>query len=155
MGVNAQDKLLSAEELKKEPWFYAIEDAMENPKAVYKLSVTWEKLKEFPKEVFSFTNLQLLDLMDNEIRVIPADISKLKHLQSLLLSNNKIAALPEALKQLEHLEDLGLERNKMTGLPDWIVEIKNLKKIVLRDNLVSEADLDALDKKFEKIKVTR
>lgn len=154
-NLQAQQKLLSPDELKQEPWFYTLEDAIENPEKVYKLSITWEKLKEFPKEIFHFVNLQQLDLMDNEIRTIPAEISKLKNLQNLLLSNNKIAALPESLKELEFLEELGLERNRMVGLPDWIVEIKNLKKIVLGNNLINDADWEALSKKFEKIKITK
>lgn len=153
--TSAQDALLSPEELKAAPWFYSLEDAMEDPEKVYNLSITWEKLKEFPPEIFKFVNLQHLDLMDNEIRTIPPQIAQLKNLQILFLSNNKISSLPEELKQLEHLEDLHLERNKMETLPEWISEVKNLKKIGLRENKITDEAIEALDKKLEHIKVTK
>lgn len=153
--LSAQNALLSLEELNKVDWYYSIEDALKNPDKVYKLSITWDKLKSFPEEVFQFVNLQHLDLMDNEITSIPNQIGQLKNLQILFLSNNKINSLPEELKQLTHLEDLHLERNRMESLPDWIAELKSLKKVGLRDNKLSVEAIDALDKKFEKIKVTK
>ena len=151
----AQDKLLTAEELSAAEWFYSLEDALVAPEKVYNLSITWEKLKEFPPEVFKFVNLQHLDLMDNEIRVIPAEIASLKNLQILFLTNNKISVLPEELKQLEHLEHLHLERNRLEGLPEWIDQIKKISKIGLRENKISDTEIEALDTKYPQIKITK
>lgn len=151
----AQSELLSPEELEKAAWFYDLDEALEHPEKVYNLSLTWMKLKEFPEGIFKLTNLQHLDLMDNEIRSISPEIAKLKNLQILFLSNNKLEALPEDIKGMEHLEVLHLERNRFESLPTWIAEMKKLNKVGLRENKISEEAIKALNEKYKNIEITK
>ena len=153
--VFPQGKLLTPQQLTEAPWFYDLEEANINPEKVYKLSLTWEKLEEFPQSIFKFINLQHLDLMDNKIKIIPPEISKLKNLQILFLSNNKLSTLPEEIKELAYLEILHLERNSFEELPEWIWELKKLKKVGLRDNKIPSEKIEKLNEKFSGIEIKK
>ncbi len=149
----SQGKLLTNKQLSEAPWYYDLSSANKNPEEVYNLSITWEKLEEFPEGIFKFINLQHLDLMDNNIRTIPAEIMKLKNLQILFLSNNKLSSLPEEMKNLENLEVLHLERNRLKEVPDWIRNIPKLKKVGLRDNKISAEGIEKIKKKYPQIEI--
>jgi Leucine-rich repeat (LRR) protein len=151
----SQGKLLTAQQLTEAPWFYDLESANKNPEEVYNLSITWEKLEQFPEAIFKFINLQHLDLMDNEIRNIPPEISKLRNLQILFLSNNKLSSLPEEIMKLENLEILHLERNRFVEIPDWIGTLKKLKKVGLRDNKIPAEVIEKLNEKFSEIEINK
>ena len=139
----------------------SISEALKDPSQVIKLVLRKQKLKEFPKEIFLFKNLQYLDLGKNSILEIPDSISKLKNLQYLdvsrnklerismkigelnnlfylNLNNNNLIMLPPQIGKLESLRTLDLWSNNLEDLPETISNLKNLKTIDLRVILFSD-----------------
>lgn len=109
--------ILEAEELEQMKTFVNLQEALAHPDSVYKLTLKGKKLKEFPAEIFSLHNLQVLNLSKNHIKEIPADIEKLKSLQELDLSNNNLTQIPSEIGKLLHLAKLKLNKNEITSLP--------------------------------------
>lgn len=127
---------ISPYELEKNPVYTSLEKAVANPSKVYKLNLSNQKLKEFPKEILLFENLQELNLSNNSIQDLPAEINRLKNLQVLNLSNNKIKKLPATIGDLKELQTFYLSKNKLIYFPN---EIRGLDKLRLID--VSRNDL--------------
>ena len=67
-SVNGQLKLLNMESLKEKEIYYSLLDALELPLRVYRLDLSGKKLSEIPPEIFSFPNLQELNLSQNNIK---------------------------------------------------------------------------------------
>ncbi|MCX6311784.1 MAG: leucine-rich repeat domain-containing protein [Bacteroidetes bacterium] len=111
--------------------------AMREPEKVVKLVLRKEKYKEFPKEIWSFPNLQYLDLSKNQITEFPDSLGKLKSLQVLHLSKNKIEALPRELGDCQNLVLLDINQNELTMLPPQIGKLKKLKYLDLWSNSIS------------------
>jgi Leucine-rich repeat (LRR) protein len=76
---------------------------------------------------------QVLELHQNELRVLNANIDKLKALQDLDLNFNHLAALPK-LKHLKSLTKLSLAHNQLTSFPAEILTLKELKVLDLEGN---------------------
>lgn len=123
-------KPISSYELEKKPVFTSLENAVANKNQVYKLNLSNQKLKEFPKEILLFENLQELNLGKNQIREIPAEINRLKNLQVLNLSKNKIKKLPQTFGDLKELHTLYLSKNRLIYFPN---EMRGLDKLKLID----------------------
>ena len=58
------------------------------------------KNKEFPKEIWTFTNLEHLNLDDMNISNLPLEIAKLNNLKYLSLNKNKLSSLPNEINNL-------------------------------------------------------
>ncbi len=126
--------LLDGEELEAAKTFYSLHDALAQPDSVFKLNLRGKKLKEFPVEVYSLHNLQVLNLSRNQLKEIPADIYKLQHLQELDMSNNKLSQIPPEIGKLKNLVKLKLNRNVITSIPEEAGELKNLEVLEMWDN---------------------
>jgi Leucine-rich repeat (LRR) protein len=114
--------------------FTDLASAMKEPEKVIKLVLRKEKLKEFPKEIWSFPNLQYLDLSKNQIAEFPDTLGQLKNLQVLHLSRNKIESLPRELGDLTNLVILDINQNELTNLPPQVAKLKKLKYLDLWSN---------------------
>lgn len=68
---------------------------------------------------------------------IPDDIGRLSNLEALNLSNNEFTTLPLALGKLTKLTSLDLSMNSLKELPSTIVNLKKLITIILKNNLFS------------------
>jgi Leucine-rich repeat (LRR) protein len=112
-------------------------EAMKNPEKVTKLTLRKMKLKAFPKEIWSFPNLQYLDLSKNQITEFPDSLSQLKNLQVLHLSKNKIEGLPRELGDMQNLVILDINNNELTMLPPQIGKLKKLQYLDLWNNSIS------------------
>lgn len=134
MTVSLAQNLLEPEELMAAKTFFSLSEALAQPDSVIKLNLRGKKLKEFPVEIFSFSNLQVLNLSRNKIKEIPAEIIKLKNLQELDMSNNDITQLPTQIGQLKHLAKLKLNKNEITALPAEIGSLLNLEELEMWDN---------------------
>ena len=117
-------------------WNYeSLEEALQNPEKVVKLTLRKAKLKEVPAEVFEkFPNLQVLNLSKNKLTRIPAAISKLQYLQELDVSANMISEFPDELCELPHLRKLSAGRNELSQLPGNIGNLKELEYLDLWSN---------------------
>lgn len=126
--------LLTPEQLDQKPYFFSLEEALENPDSVYRLGLTDEGLTEFPKEIFQFKNLQQLVISSNEISVIPERIRELSMLQQFSIGNNKLEKLPQGLFELKHLTTLVIAFNIIKELPDEIGNLKVLDFLNVKNN---------------------
>ncbi len=133
--------LLSQYELEKKPVFTSLEKAVANKNQVYKLNLSKQKLKEFPKEILLFENLQELNLSDNLIKELPNEISNLKNLQVLNLSKNKIKKLPVTIGDLKHLHTFYFSKNRLVYFPNEMRGLDNLKFIDISKNQLTYDEL--------------
>ncbi len=134
-------KPISQYELEKKPVFNSLEKAVANKNQVYKLNLSNQKLKEFPKEILLFENLQELNLGKNQIKEIPAEINRLKNLQVLNLSKNKIKKIPETFGDLKELHTLYMSSNRLIYFPNEMRGLDNLKLIDISKNHLTHDEL--------------
>ncbi|PKP36096.1 MAG: hypothetical protein CVT98_09180 [Bacteroidetes bacterium HGW-Bacteroidetes-15] len=134
--VNAQ--LLDSLSLEEKYEYTSLEEALKNPKDVYKLNLKRKKIIDLPKEIYQLSNLQILILRNNKITDIPISINKLVNLQYLDLSRNKIKEVPAEMFDLINLKSLSLSQNEIEFLPKEISKLENLEYLDLWGNQICE-----------------
>jgi len=92
------------------------------------------KLTELPESLGQLTQLQSLDLSNNQLTALPEWLGQLTQLQSLSLYDNRLTALPEWLGQLTQLQSLSLSGNQLTALPEWLGQLTRLQALNLSGN---------------------
>lgn len=150
----SKDPLLNDMQLDREKWYYSLEEAMAEPGKVYKLSLQGQNLKKVPKEVFYFTNLQILNLSENKINSVPAEISNLKHLQVLNLYGNKLRVLPAEMQELENVTALYIAGNRLTEVPAWVGGMGKLRALNFANNHITKLEGELVKRKLWKCEVT-
>ncbi|KAM6938758.1 volume-regulated anion channel subunit LRRC8C [Lycodopsis pacificus] len=93
-------------------------------------------LERIPHAIFSLTNLQELDLKENNLRSIEEIIS-FQHLRKLIclkLWYNGIMYIPEHIKKLGYLERLYFSHNKIEILPSHLFLCNKLRYLDLSNN---------------------
>ena len=78
----------------REKVYTDLNDALKNPLNVYKLDLSYAKLKKLPDVVAQLTNLEELNVAHNRLTNLPETIGKLVKLNYLHASNHNIAKLP-------------------------------------------------------------
>lgn len=113
------------------------------------LDLSGQELKKIPDYVFKKTDIQKLDVSNNNLGgSLQAEVRQLQNLKTLNLSNNHFAGLPAEVGQLKKLEELNLSNNQLTGLPYELGNLSNLKVLNLRGNDYSRTDLEIIKKKL-------
>ncbi|MEW5938527.1 MAG: COR domain-containing protein [Chloroflexota bacterium] len=92
------------------------------------------KLTDLPESLWQLTQLQELDLSDNQLRTLPESLGQLTQLQELDLSDNQLRALPESLEQLTELLGLKVSSNQLEALPDSLWQLTQLHSLDLSRN---------------------
>lgn len=111
------------------------------------LDLSGQELKRIPDYVFNKTDIQRLNLSDNNLGgSLQAEVRQLQNLKALDLSNNHFAGVPAEIGQLKNLEELNLSNNQITGLPYELGNLSKLKVLDLRGNKYSQADLEIIKK---------
>lgn len=115
-------------------------------------------------QTLSITNLQILDLSDNQLESLPAGIANLQNLQKLILGNNRFASLPldeipsnnlteldlsknalgksfdtEGLRRFQKLQTLDLSFNSLENLDAGSFDLPVLQTLRLHNNRVETA----------------
>lgn len=124
---------------------YPIEIKGKTTKQVTKLNLSGLGLKEFPENLFEFTNLTKLVLSNNRIKVIPKEILRLKKLKVLDLANNEIKVLHSAVFKLPMLRVLNVYGNQIRKFPKQI-ESSRIKRIIALNNPIEEGEYERLYK---------
>lgn len=103
-------------------------------KQVVGLFLGYRKLKNFPRQILEFSELEVLSLSGNFIKSIPLSINKLIHLKKLMLSSNKLQLLPPTIGDLSCLQILFLDNNFLSSIPSSIGKLSNLEELDLSIN---------------------
>lgn len=111
------------------------------------LDLSSQNLTAVDEEVFSRTELTLLDLSNNNLSgSLQGEIRFLQNLRTLDLSDNNFTGIPSEIGQLTNLEVLDLSNNPVTGLPQELGNLQNLQLLDLRSTNYSAQDLEAIKK---------
>ena len=116
-----------------------IAEALQTGQTGLDLSRKWAaedsvKLIELPESLFQLTQLQTLDLSENQLTELPESLFQLTQLQTLDLSENQLTELPESLGQLTQLQTLDLSENQLTELPESLGQLTQLRSLDIRNN---------------------
>ncbi|WP_287130992.1 COR domain-containing protein [Candidatus Cyanaurora vandensis] len=95
-------------------------------------------LTEIPESLGNLTQLQQLDLSNNQLTNLPEWLGSFTQLQDLYLSNNQLTNLPEWLGSLTQLQFLDLSSNQLTNLPESLGNLTQLPNLYLSNNYLTE-----------------
>ncbi len=143
-------QLLDSVTLANLPQTITLEEAKQNPDAVVKLTLRKQKLKEFPKEIFTFKNLQYLDLSKNNFKYIPDSFNMLPNLQVLMVSKCGLEKLPAHIGDLKNLKHINANQNNITRIPYSFGLLEKLEFADLWSN-----DLEAYPESLKELKKLR
>jgi len=83
-----------------------------------KLSLRFNNLTTFPKEINYFLNMEKLYLDNNQLTTIPSEIAQLARLKTLSVSYNKLVEIPTELALLSStLQHLDIGHNEVRRIP--------------------------------------
>ena len=134
-GLFAQ--LLDSSSLRLARVYNNLQEALQTPNNVYRLSLRGKKLKVFPMDILKFKNLQDLDLSKNKLDSLPDDIGELSNLQILDVSSNKLEELPKTIGKLKNLKKIAAGKNELGAIPPQIGELENLVILDLWSNQIT------------------
>lgn len=143
---------------------YNMTEALLDPLQVKTLNLNAEGLRELPKDLEKFSNLETLILSNNKLTELKLDfgsLTKLNHLDLsnnpglsvfslpesfytmplsyLNLSQNSLDALPGNLGKFSQLQHLDASHNSIQALPVELSFCKKLNTLLLADNQLSPA----------------
>ncbi|CAF1614707.1 unnamed protein product [Rotaria magnacalcarata] len=91
-------------------------------------------LAELPRDIGSLSNLRLLEIRENLLKVLPDSLVQLPKLESLDLGSNVIEQLPNHMGNLQSLKELWLDSNEIHELPADIGRLKRLQCLDVSEN---------------------
>lgn len=109
------------------------------------LDLSNQNLTKVPDYVFNMTNLEELNLSNNQLTgAIQSQIGQLKKLKVLNASNNLMTGVPAEVGQLSNLQILDLSNNQLTGLPNELGNLTNLQTFNISGNNYSAQDSNGI-----------
>lgn len=104
-----------------------------------KLDLSGQQLKKVPDYVFKLTNLEELDISNNQITGnLPAEIGNLKSLKALNANNNLMTGIPAEIGQLPNLQIFNIDHNLLAGVPKEIGRAQSLQTLDLSNNQLTD-----------------
>lgn len=120
MSWQQADKFTELTTLEKLGYFEDIVRATEHKYLVKHLNLKYQDLTEIPTEVYSMSNLEILDVAQNQITVLSDRLVELPKLKKLYLNSNLISTLPANFKDLK-IQLLYIQNNPINNLIDLSV----------------------------------
>ncbi len=102
------------------------------------LCVKGRKLAQVPDAVTKMTDVEILDLSDNELTELPEELKNLNQLTTLLLSGNKLEEIPGNVCRLKTLTTLDVTYNVIKSVPETISNLNQLTTLNLSFNELEE-----------------
>ncbi|KAL8733369.1 MAG: hypothetical protein Q9166_002193 [cf. Caloplaca sp. 2 TL-2023] len=104
---------------------YYVPDRFSQCQPLKYLNLRGNLFQDFPKQLFSLPNLEVLDFGHNNIRSLPDEIGRMKSLKYCSLTKNNIKTVPNGVKDLNNLRVLKLAGNPLRSDFARIVEAKD------------------------------
>ena len=117
-----------------------------DPEQVRLLEITNPVFRELPKELFAFTNLEYLTIVNQtnyweDLKLPLEDLTEnlgyLSKLKGLHINKAAIKRLPLSFSELTALENINLSFCDVEGLPDSVWTLSSLKYLILTGNNLS------------------
>ncbi|KGL89264.1 Protein LAP2, partial [Charadrius vociferus] len=83
---------------------------------------------------YRLTKLQILELRENQLKILPKTMSRLTQLERLDLGSNEFTEVPEVLEQLSGLKEFWMDGNRLTLIPGFIGTLKQLTYLDVSKN---------------------
>lgn len=99
-------------------------------------------IEHLTKELFTLSQLKILDVRNNLIQEIPAEIGDLRNLEILDLRSNSLSELPYEISFLNKLEEINIQDNNIKELPSEIINLSNLKRINVQGNPLTKPPIE-------------
>lgn len=109
------------------------------------------EIKVLPTDIGNMTCLQVLNLERNRISILPESIGNLKHLQTLNMKGNRLKLVSPSLCGLKSLRTLDLSENKITSLPPQLCNVRTLETLVIDVHKITYPSNDICKQGTEKI----
>lgn len=130
---------------------YSIEVASKKKERAYQIDQSWRTLSTIPKDLKDFSNLERLNLSNNNISDIPVGFKFPDSLLRLNLSQNKFTRIPISLAKHPKLFQLDLSNNQITTDSGGvfprslrILDLSNNNLKTLSEYLVRSSHIDTL-----------
>ena len=102
------------------------------------LCLKGRKLRHVPEALTKLTDVEVLDLSDNQLTGLPEELMNLNQLKALLLSDNKLEELPGSVSRLKTLTTLDVAYNGIKTVPETISNLNQLTTLNLSFNELQE-----------------
>ncbi|KAI5087191.1 leucine-rich repeat-containing protein 69 isoform X1, partial [Silurus meridionalis] len=91
-----------------------------------------------PEVLEGLSNLVVLNLNHNKIRIVPTAIKSLSNLERFSIADNQIEEIPAELGLVRKLTEMDFTRNSLSGIPHELYELTRLRKLSLARNALGE-----------------
>ncbi|RSK37460.1 leucine-rich repeat domain-containing protein [Hymenobacter metallilatus] len=121
-------ELYNLEELSLEASYLpALPPGFTKLKRLKKLNLSYNRLTQFPTDLYQLDSLEELNLERNWLDSIPPSIRQMERLRVLNLSSNQLTQYPEAVNALANLRELHLGNANIRRLPLSTRQLQNLE----------------------------
>ena len=114
-----------------------VSELLPNRLDVIRLNISYRNLREFPKVIQQFKNLQEIDISGNrfnDLENVCAHLAALPNLKVLKMDRSNLKVFPKNFDYLTNLEVLSLEASNIRELPESIGSFSHLRFLSVRNN---------------------
>lgn len=137
LGLDQLD--ISVQKLRAVPLhLYHTQDAQLKLGYVLYADLSHNILEALPGKDFLYwlSEVRLLRLSENRLKLLPEDVQQLAHLEILELNTNRLELLPECMSVLTSLQRLDLSNNNLETLPSGLGSLRSLRYLKIHSNLM-------------------
>lgn len=110
--------------------------AVEDPRTIFRLDLSRQRLRSVPEELARFTELRELRLDRNKLDTLPAFLDRFSHLEIFSAQENALTAFPTAMWSWPQLRELHLGDNWIERIPIDIDALTHLEELTLWSNVI-------------------
>lgn len=101
--------------------------------------LNYNQLDTLPETLSKFSNLQVLDVSNNGLKILPDIFEYCSSLTTLIAKNNNLTneSLPKAFSACPTLRELNLSGNLLMHFPEQVFEFIQLKYLYLGGNSIT------------------